>query len=121
MPHYELDHQSQEDLHQQVHEGVDGVLDLAAHCAVTTAPPLVNHRSLGDGHDRRLLQEIDLLAETLSTAPVAHHQDLATGQLHLWMTFRACVHRFHETGLRDGTQQDLHHGNGRLHAQLLLW
>ncbi|OBT85256.1 hypothetical protein VE02_05195 [Pseudogymnoascus sp. 03VT05] len=86
--HYELDHLSQEDLHQQDQGEVDGVQGLVAHRAVTTASQLPKRRSLGDDHDRHHLLEIDLQGETLNTAHVAHHQDLATAQRHLWMTFR---------------------------------
>ena len=121
MAHYELDHLSQEDLHQQDQEEVDGVQGLVAHRAVTTASQLPKRRSLGDDHDRHHLLEIDLQGETLNTAHVAHHQDLATAQRHLWMIFRACVHPFHETGLHAVTQRDLRHGNGRQHAQLHRW
>lgn len=122
MARCELDHLSQEDLHQQGHGEVDGVQDLEAHCVVTTVSPVAKRRPLGDDHhDRHHLRQIDLQAETPNTAHVAHHQDLAIAQLHLWMTFRARVHPFHETGLHVGTQRDLRHGNGRQYAQLLRW
>ncbi|OAF58007.1 hypothetical protein VC83_05324 [Pseudogymnoascus destructans] len=115
--HYELDHLSQEDLHQQDQGEVDGDQGLVAHRAVTTASQLARCRSLGDDRDRHHLRETDLQGETLNTAHGAHHQDLATAQRHLWMTFRLCVHPFHETGLRAGTPRDLRHGNDRQLAQ----
>ena len=121
MAHCELDHLSQEDLHQQDQGEVDGAQDLVVHCAVMTASPLAKRQTLGDDHDRHHLRQIDLQGEILNTAHVGHHQDLATAQLHLWMTFRACVHLFHETGRHAGTQRDLLHGNGRQHALLLRW